>query len=248
MYGTFAQVYDRLMRDVDYDAWAAHYRRLLAMAGVGDGARVVEAACGTGNLTVRLARHYEVSPRDLSGEMLSVAMGKARAAGLSLAFVREDMRAISAPRPADAVVCGCDAVNYLLSKGDLERFARSARAALRPGGALAFDVSSMAKLSGTLGNTTQFLTEDDVCYIWQNWWDARGRKLRMQVSAFAKRPDGCWDRVDEEQVQRAWEAEEIADALRAQGFARVRAFGGFGLRPPGANAQRLHFLAVRPES
>ncbi len=248
MYGSFAAVYDRLMRDVDYNAWAAHYRRLLRMAGVPEGARVIEGACGTGSLTVRLAKHFAVSPRDLSEDMLGVAMAKAREAGLTLAFVREDMRSIRTPKPVDAVVCGCDAVNYMLTQSDLGRFLRSAYAALRPGGALAFDISSKAKLAKTLGNTTRFLTDDDVCFIWQNWWKGKQNRLQMSLSVFVKNPVGAYDRIEEGQIQRAWEREETEEMLTKAGFAGVRCFGNFGLKPPEGSAQRLHFLAKKPES
>ena len=47
MYADFA-VYDRLMQDVDYAAWAAFYMALLDSLGVSPGAAVAECACGTG--------------------------------------------------------------------------------------------------------------------------------------------------------------------------------------------------------
>ena len=105
MYTDFAGVYDRLMADVDYDAWAMHYRDLLSRCGVTDGAAVLEPACGTGNLSVRLARHYRLQPSDASVEMLSIAAKKARDAGLLLPFVHQDMRRLRAHPPADAVIC-----------------------------------------------------------------------------------------------------------------------------------------------
>ena len=79
MYADFALVYDRLMAEVDYEAWARHYQTLLARNGVAEGAFVLEAACGTGNLSLPLARHYRLQPSDRSPEMLSVAAAKAKA-------------------------------------------------------------------------------------------------------------------------------------------------------------------------
>ena len=73
MYGEFAQVYDQLMDDVDYDAWAAHYARLMGLCAR-PVRRVAECACGTGSLTVRLARMgYEMTGLDLSQAMLERA-------------------------------------------------------------------------------------------------------------------------------------------------------------------------------
>ena len=47
MYTAFAAVYDRLMRDVDYEAWARHYARLLAGAHVhgGNVCEIGRASC-----------------------------------------------------------------------------------------------------------------------------------------------------------------------------------------------------------
>ena len=56
MYTAFARVYDRLMRTVDYEGWAGHYRALLAACQVPPDGRAVECACGTGNLTIPLRR------------------------------------------------------------------------------------------------------------------------------------------------------------------------------------------------
>ena len=57
MYTDFASVYDRLMADVPYREWADYYAGLLKAGGVLNGP-IVECACGTGSLTVELARRY----------------------------------------------------------------------------------------------------------------------------------------------------------------------------------------------
>lgn len=246
MYGAFASVYDRLMAEVDYDAWASHYRALLDTVGVQDGAAVLEAACGTGNLTLRLARHYEVLPSDASPEMLSVAAGKARAAGLSLTFLRQDMRQLRAHRPVDAVVCACDGVNYLLSEAALKAFLDAAYRALRPGGALAFDVSSRDKLSRVLAGQPQVFRSERLCYLWENAWDSAKSRLSLSLSVFDRQKDGAYRRIDEEQVQRGWTEAELRAALIKAGFAGIRFFGNFSLKKPAGNAQRLHVCALRP--
>ena len=45
MYTSFAEVYDRLMADVDYPTWAAFYAELLRARGVESG-KICECACG----------------------------------------------------------------------------------------------------------------------------------------------------------------------------------------------------------
>lgn len=245
MYADFALVYDRLMAEVDYPAWAAHYRRLLSECGVSDGALVLEAACGTGSLTIPLARHYRLLPSDVSEEMLSVAAKKARAAGLTLPFLRQDMRKLSSHKPADAVICGCDGVNYLLGKEALGAFFRSAHQVLKPGGVLAFDLSSRDKLSRVLGQEPQVLRDHDICYIWENAWDEASSLLQLSLSIFARDADGRYTRIEEEQVQQAYTEEELRTALAGAGFTRIQCYGNYTLDKPAANAQRLHITAIK---
>lgn len=247
MYGDFARVYDRLMAGVDYPAWALHYRSLLAGQGILEGSLLLEPACGTGSLTVELAQHYQVQPSDLSQEMLSVAAAKARTRGLNLHFLHQDMQTLRSHRPADAIVCACDGVNYLLTETALNRFLRSAFTALRPQGVLAFDVSSLDKLSRVLGNQPQLLRENDICYIWENAWQQDSRRLQLSLTLFERQADGRFLRIEEEQTQKAWAQEELVSALQAAGFEGIRCTGNFTMNPPTASTQRLHFTARKPQ-
>ena len=70
MYEGFAELYDELMNDVDYEGWADHYTRLLSIYGI-RGGKVCECACGTGSLTLPLQRRgFQMTGVDLSREML----------------------------------------------------------------------------------------------------------------------------------------------------------------------------------
>lgn len=245
MYGDFALVYDRLMAGVDYPAWASRYRELLAERGVEDGALVLEPACGTGSLTVLLARHYRVLPSDSSARMLTVAAQKARQHGLTLTFLKQDMQRLAASRPADALVCACDGVNYLLSGAALKRFFNAANNALKPGGALAFDVSSVYKLREILGKGPQVYRDEGICYLWENAWQERALRLDLSLTVFEKLGDGSWRRIDEEQRQQGWTAEALRAALTECGFGDIRVYGEQGFRKPVPKAHRLYLTAIK---
>ena len=244
-YQAFADVYDALMDDVDYDGWANYYVRLLAAAGVAP-RTLCDCACGTGSLTVRFAeRGVRVTGVDLSGEMLARAQEKARRRGVQAMFVRQDMCALELPRPVDALVCGCDGVNYLLDDGRLNAFFAQARASLKPGGALAFDVSSPYKLEKTLGNGFFGEEREDVAYLWSNRFDPRSRTISMDLTFFVRREDGLYRRFDELHVQKAHEPEKLAELLRTNGFSEIRIFGDRTFDAPAPDAQRIFLLAVR---
>ena len=131
----FAAVYDRLMDDVDYPAWADYYRALLSRARDGAPVRkVCECGCGTGSMTVELARAgLEVVGVDLSAPMLEIAGDKLRRAGVSAPLVCQDMCRLQLHRPVDALVCPCDGVNYLVEDSQVAAFFRRAYALLKPG-------------------------------------------------------------------------------------------------------------------
>ena len=244
-YSAFAEVYDRLMDDVDYGAWADYYLALLARAGVRP-ASVCDCACGTGALSVRFAaRGIRVTGVDLSEQMLGRAQERARREGVQAMFVRQDMRALQLPRPVDALVCGCDGVNYLLDDRSLIAFFEHARAAIRPGGALAFDISSAWKLRRVLGNGFFGEDRDDLTYLWTNRFDEASATVTMELAFFLREPDGRYRRFDETHVQKAHEAVHIANLLSRCGFSEIETFGEQTLDPPAAQAQRIHFLTRR---
>ena len=85
MYTSFAEVYDQLMDNVNYERWADFYAEMLHLNGVGVGEKVCECACGTGGLTIPLVkRGFQMTGVDLSQEMLWIAAQKARKMGLGL--------------------------------------------------------------------------------------------------------------------------------------------------------------------
>ena len=246
LYTAFASVYDRLMADVDYPAWAAYYRELLRLTGVVSGA-VCECACGTGSLTLPLSKTYEMTGVDSSGDMLSIAVDKARRTGADIPFVQMDMRELALHRPADGVLCTCDGLNYLPGGRATAAFFSAAHKALRPGGALVFDVSTPYKLKHLLGDN--FLGEDegDIAFLWQNRLLAKGCRVDMRLTIFRREPDGRYARIAEEQTQYGHSFASLEAQLLAAGFADVRLYGDRTLEPPSDTEKRWHITAVKKE-
>jgi daunosaminyl-N,N-dimethyltransferase/N-dimethyltransferase len=129
MYGDRADLYDRIYSFKDYAAETARLRALLVAAGVPDGARVVEAACGTGNYLVHLAKHYAAEGFDLNPAMLAIARTKAPSARTWQA----DMTDFALESPADVLLCLFSSFGYVPP----DRIAAAAACffrAVRPGG------------------------------------------------------------------------------------------------------------------
>lgn len=244
-YGAFASLYDQLMDDFDYSAWAKYYLELISRMGVKP-KLLCDCACGTGSLTVQFAaRGMRVTGVDLSGEMLEIAAEKARKNGVQAMFVRQDMSRLMLPRPVDALVCGCDGVNYLLTDDAVMSFFRSAHAAVKPSGAFAFDISSAHKLENVLGNGFFGEERDDVAYLWSNKWNAEKQTVQMDLTFFSREESGLYRRFTENHVQRAHNPERLSQMLEDCGFKNIRIYGDRTFDAPKVDELRIHIAAVR---
>ena len=247
MYQAFAELYDELMNDVDYEGWADHYTRLLSIYGVREG-KICECACGTGGLTIPLFRRgFQVTGADVSQEMLWQAAQKSRKQGASIPFVRQDMRALNLHRPMDAVLATCDGVNYLLTEEDLTAFFRAAYRAVRPGGAFLFDVSTPYKLKNVLCSGLLGEDRENITYLWQNTWHEKRQTVELDLTFFVRDEDGKYRRIDERQHQRAWGQQTLKEALWHTGFRAVSLYGDFGMNAAEEENQRWHVAATRGE-
>ena len=246
MYTDFAYAYDRLMNDVPYEAWARYYAGLLELYSIRPGARCVECACGTGSLTIPLAKlGFSMTAMDLSAEMLNLAQQKAREQGMLIPFVRQDMRKLAVQRPMDAVLATCDGPNYLTGSDDLLSFFKQAHAALKPGGVLAFDVSTPFKLASRLGDRIFTSSEDDMVYVWQGQYSEKHHILDIHLDIFAETEGGLYRRIREDQRQRAYSDKELSELLVSAGFTDIRLFGDRTMAEPAPNSLRWHITAQK---
>ncbi len=248
MYQDFAEIYDGLMNDVDYESWAEYYTRLLSIYGIRSG-KICECACGTGGLTLPLQRRgFQMTGVDLSREMLWQAAQKARKNGMNIPFVQQDMRSLNLHKPVDAVLATCDGVNYLMTDEDLLSFFRAAKRAIRPGGALIFDVSTPHKLKNILCSGLMCEDRPEITYLWQNTWHERAQTVDLDLCFFVREADGKYRRMEEHQSQRAWDTETLKNGLWKAGYRSVCMYSEATLNPAKEQDQRWHIAAVNPES
>ena len=107
---------------------------------------VLALACGTGRLTIPLAKALAEDPTrpvvglDLTPPMLEAARRKATDAGVDVELVQGDMRTFALGRRFGMIFIAFNSMLHLTTNGVLaECFAR-VREHLAPGGAFAFDV------------------------------------------------------------------------------------------------------------
>ena len=237
MYGNFAGLYDPLMKDVDYDRWAEYIASFLPEGSL----RIADCACGTGEITLRLARlGHILTGVDISEDMLRVASEKARKAAAKIPFICQDMAKLTLHRPQDAIVCACDGVNYLDSIEDAEEFFSAAYNALKPKGMLLFDVSSRYKLERVLDCNTFAEDDGERAYIWKNCYDPESCLISMELSFYEKQGD-MYRRFEEKHIQRAHGEDELIRAMERAGF-DARAYGFLTKEQPKEDDLRIQFI------
>ncbi len=106
--------------------------------------RVLDLGCGTGRLTLPLARlgiASEIVALDRSAPFLERLRGRLAEAGVEGVHVVEgDMRSPGAEGEFDLVMVSFNSLAYLVAREDRLACLRAARSALVPGGVLAFDL------------------------------------------------------------------------------------------------------------
>ena len=105
------------------------------------GGPILELACGTGRLTLPLAREgHEVVGLDLSPHMLQRARNKAVAQAIDVAFIGGDMRAFDLGRQFALVFVSCNSLAHLTTSAEILACFECVRRHLAPGGVFAFDI------------------------------------------------------------------------------------------------------------
>ena len=240
-YHALAVSYDRLPNDVDYDATVDFYFEILEREGIKP-RTAVDLACGTGSVSVILARKgMEVTGVDLSEEMLTVAMEKVMDMEKPPRFVCQPLQELRLPRGVDLAVCALDSLDYITNPDDCKEAIRRVYKALNPGGIFIFDVNTPEKLRAMDGQV--FLDEDDDVYcVWRGEFDRDTNICSYGMDLFQRR-ENVWERSFEEHREYAYSQEQLTEYLKAAGFTHIRVYADRLFEEPREGEQRIYFKA-----
>jgi len=97
-YEKYAWAYD-LIISRNQKQECAFIEKLLADFGIGSGAAILDAGCGTGSYSIELSRRgFRVTGVDRSSQLLMLARKKAAAVGLEIPFDDGDILALNVDR------------------------------------------------------------------------------------------------------------------------------------------------------
>lgn len=183
-YQDFALVYDELMDNVPYEAWAERIDGLIRKYGVSQPERnaegildsernlVADLGCGTGTLTELLyQKGYDVIGVDASEAMLAAAMQKREESGSEILYLLQDVRELELYSTVGTVVSVCDSLNYILEERELLTVFSLVNNYLFPGGLFLFDFNTVYKYREVIGDRVIAENREDCSFIWENAYD-----------------------------------------------------------------------------
>ena len=240
-YNEMAYIYDRLMyRDINYDRIADYIENIFIKYDIYPDL-VCDLACGTGNVTIPLAkRGYDMTAVDLSEDMLNVAREKSE--GMDILWLNQNIADIDLYGTMGAFLCMIDGINYIITpKSLLKMFTRIKTCFMDPDALFIFDISSRYKLETVIGNNTFIHSERDVFYSWQNTYYEKPKLSDMLLNFFVKNKKG-YERFEERHLQRAYSVKELTYLLKKAGFTMIDTYDAMTFNKPHDKSERIVFV------
>ncbi len=235
MYNKFSQDYDRFVNWHNRLAFELPF--LLAQIGSvtpqpGVPLRVLDAACGTGQHVIALAKKgLDVTGADLSIEMITVARANASTAGLDLRFEPVGFGSLSHTFGAGSfstLLCLGNSLPHLLTPADLAHALQDFANCLTPGGILILQNRNFDAVLSSLSRWMEPEThvEGDREWLFQRFYDFEADDLiRFNIVTLTRQAGKDWQSTVTATHLRPQKQQELAEALAAAGFTAIQSYG-----------------------
>ena len=242
-YGEFAKIYDELINeDINYDEMVDCILRICNENNI-EFNDYLDIACGTGNVTVRIAKHFKnIYGVDLSEDMLREAFDKLKSERIKGKIICQDMTELSLNRKFDLITSVLDSTNYVTDIDGLKNYLKGVYEHLKDDGLFIFDVNSYYKLSEILGNNIYTYSEEDVFYTWENVFE--DDLLSMFLTFFVKKGE-LYERFEEEHLERAYKESQLESILEELDFKVINKFDGYSNDNVQANSERIVYVVKK---
>lgn len=241
-YNAFAEVYDKLTDNIEYKKRADYVSTLFDRYGVRGKEPILDLACGTGSLTIELAKlGYDMIGVDSAYAMLSQAQNKKYEENVDVLFLCQDMTELDLYGTISGAVCMLDSLNHLDSAEDVKRTIEKVGLFMEHGGIFIFDVNTIYKHREIFGNNTFVYDCDDVYCVWQNSLNDDD-SVDISLDIF-ERKDGAYYRSGEEFSERAYPIGQYKKWLVDAGFELLHIYDEMSDRELNDRTQRAVFVA-----
>lgn len=201
---------------------------VMHIAGLSKGAKILDAGCGCGRISVELAAlGLDVTGVDLMLPLLDAAKETAEDEGVSLELVQSDLRNFSSDKQFDAAVNLYTSFGYCASIEEDTKILRNIAKSLKNGGWFIMECISRET---AIQN-----------FIEGEWFERAGKIVLTEFSV-----EGAWEglkshwilidketgeKYDHTFVQRLYSAVELKRILLSAGFSSCEIYGDFDFSP-----------------
>lgn len=242
-YCDFAEFYDILTEDVDYNLQAKYLTTLLAENGVDLGI-LLDLACGTARLSIPLSNAgFDVIAVDESQEMLSRARDNIEQSGAkNIMLLNQSMQELDLYGTIDAAVCMLDSLNHLESIEQVKQAIARVSLFMNLNGIFIFDVNTKYKHREILGDNTFVIEDENLYCVWQNDFYEEDYSVDISLDFFYE-TDGKYIRTNQQISERAYDIDEISSVLLQTGFEVLKIYDDMSKNPIKEKTQRAVFVA-----
>lgn len=254
-YQGFAGVYDELMDNVPYEAWAERVDSLIGRYGVSLPERgaegilesernlVVDLGCGTGTLTELMYRKgYDMIGIDMSEAMLAAALAKKEKSGSEILYLQQDMRELELYSTVGTIISVCDSLNYILEEKELLTVFSLVNNYLFPGGIFIFDFNTVYKYREVIGDRVIAENREDCSFIWENFYDPEEELNEYDLTIFVREGE-LFRRYAETHLQRGYTREQMKGLLEEAGLEVLEMRDADTDEPAGDRSERIYVVA-----
>jgi len=242
--GSFARIYDNIMSSVPYNLWYKYLRELLKSYNKNP-RKILDMACGTGNMSLRFAKEGKnLVGIDKSQHMLKVARQKAKKNNYSIKFLQKDIRDFNFPRQFDFIFCIFDSLNYILTIEDMEKVFVNVYTSLKEDGIFIFDLNTINRLMSIEPGTTVFSDKNYTCF-WEDIIDQKQLIWKVKLKIYFDDNESKY--FKEIHRETSYKKDDIARILSDTGFSNIKVYKAFTFDEGRDNDNRLYFIVSKDD-
>ena len=215
------------------------------IAKLGDGAKVLDAGCGLGRISVELAAlDLDVTGVDIIQSELDAARESAEAEGVPLTLINQDLRKWHAPNQFDCAVNLYTSFGYCETIEEDMQILQNIADSVKPDGTFIMECTSRetAVLYWTPGEEFEragyrVVTHFEVTGAWEG--------LKSQWILYPLTGDTEKPVVDHTFIQRLYPASFLRDKLLEFGFLKAEVYGDYDFSPYNEHARTMILIGKK---
>lgn len=244
-YSILAEIYDRVMHDVNYVAWTDYIDEII-LEHHPFAEDILELACGTGTMALSMEEFgtYNITATDGSAEMIKKAKEKADRVGSEVNFKTVNFLDINLDQTFDVVYMVFDSLNYLHSREEIIQLHQQVKKVLNPEGIFIYDFTTPRNSMKAIRylNNEKSIIDNKYRYHRKSLYDEENQihTNRFEIEQYDGDEKNVLDRYTEEHHQRIYSLDEIRPIITNEtDFSILESYDGFELKPAHTRSLRI---------